>query len=379
MTPEEQRALAQKLITNPEYQSASPEKKQALVESFRRRYAVTSTPPPPSQPGYAEEIARGAGRAAKGALYDFPASVIKSEMTAPAWMPPGMGAISDQAKGIIQSLQSGYKARQESKRQGENWAGQTLATLEQYPLIGSMVKQAEKGGTKMFSPQSVGAAAEGATYAAAPKTVKTIREAIPSTVRAGARLDMVEGLIGDKTVDITAPLKTANELLARTKLTGLISPIRPLIRFIQRSQAPLSQIGAKEFMDRPAGITFKDGRSFLTDIDTVIYDKRLPSQYKGPLKKFAGELSDALNKTAEENGLHDVYRSAMDEFRHSMQIIRTSKMAGKLLGMIAGYKVGGAFGHPYVGAYLGRSAGETAAPVAARSVVKRNVGTSAPE
>ena len=50
MTPEEQRALAQKLATSPEYQSASPEKKQAMVDSFRRRYVTSTVAAPTSAP-----------------------------------------------------------------------------------------------------------------------------------------------------------------------------------------------------------------------------------------------------------------------------------------------------------------------------------------
>lgn len=84
-------------------------------------------------------------------------------------------------------LERGKEARDKSKASGEGWAGQTLSTLENYPVIGGMVKHAELGGPHMFSPESLGAAAEGSTLAAAPEIGKRLAKFAPEAARATVR------------------------------------------------------------------------------------------------------------------------------------------------------------------------------------------------
>lgn len=133
-----------------------------------------SAPTPP--PSYGSEIWGGVERFAKN-IASMPSqsvALMQPQNTTEQAIWPGpspvLGAlhlITGFGKGIIGAAKAGQQAR----KQGENWAGQTLATAENLPIAGPLVQQAEKGGTRMFSPQSVGAATEGSLYFAAPEAV----------------------------------------------------------------------------------------------------------------------------------------------------------------------------------------------------------------
>jgi hypothetical protein len=129
--------------------------------------------------GYPNEIISGLGRAAKGltkGLYDEAqprGPVEQGQMDALSGAGGGAGSLLGYGLGLVghlyddtsSAMGKAAKAEAFSRKTGEGIPGQLLSAAEQEPLIGPMVQYAEKGGTKAFNPQSVGAAAEGIGYA----------------------------------------------------------------------------------------------------------------------------------------------------------------------------------------------------------------------
>lgn len=89
---------------------------------------------------------------------------------------------------LLDGLQKGYEARQQAKQQGEGIPGQILATTEQYPVVGPLVKKVEQSlspadlesskSGPVLPPGAFGAATEAAGYAAAPEALKKAGGAI---------------------------------------------------------------------------------------------------------------------------------------------------------------------------------------------------------
>lgn len=143
----------------------------------------------PSQSSdYMSEAAKGIGRGIKAIAYDFPKFIVQNIGSSEG---PGGALLREGYEG----LHRGYEARQKVASEGEGVAGQTLATLEQYPMIGPMVQRAEKAGPgyAKFTPDTAGVVAEGATLAAAPEVIKRIPAAtkILAQETAGAGKEIV--------------------------------------------------------------------------------------------------------------------------------------------------------------------------------------------
>ena len=100
---------------------------------------------------------------------------------------PGLGEGLVAGKHLIgdtaTALGNMYSAQKKAGQQGEGAAGRTLAAMEQAPVIGGAVQHAEQGGPHMFSPQSVGAAAELGTYYFGPKAAEGSLDAVNRFVR----------------------------------------------------------------------------------------------------------------------------------------------------------------------------------------------------
>lgn len=104
------------------------------------------------------------------------------------------------AEDFLGSLEKGYEARQKSKATGENWAGQTAATLEQYPIIGSIFRHIEQGGPNVGSPESIGGGVEGALYAVTPELTKRVAAGAAALPEAAAGVAEKVGKLTPKQV-----------------------------------------------------------------------------------------------------------------------------------------------------------------------------------
>lgn len=74
---------------------------------------------------------------------------------------------------VYHGLEQGAEARRKAASQGEGFAGQTIETLRNYPIIGHAIDTMVKGGPS-FSPKSLEGAGELTSYAVAPEAAKRV-------------------------------------------------------------------------------------------------------------------------------------------------------------------------------------------------------------
>lgn len=166
-----------------------PQYKSAVIEPPSTTNPNRLQPEARTAGNYAGEIARGAGR---GIVNDVKGiAPLFNPLNSPVKQAYKM------ATGLYQGAEDAADAAQ--KEYDENaaapWAKRATAAalkgLEEAPMIGGMVKSAEKGGTALASPEAAGAAAEGITTYAAPevaaKFVGPMTRSLKETVRKGSQ------------------------------------------------------------------------------------------------------------------------------------------------------------------------------------------------
>src|SRR6266496_3822728 len=192
-----------------------------------------SGPLPP--PTYMGEQLGAVGRVAKNLFYEFPKYAIQSAVPR---SPTEAGLVANPAaliaKHMGQDLWQGVtqagQASQQAKQQGEGAAGQTLAAMENYPVIGGMVRKAEEAGPGRIklAPQTLGAATEAIGTFEGPQlaagALKAANRIIPSTTRAGAGLsrltDSPEGVYAKHPAETPNALATARKIQNELEVTG---------------------------------------------------------------------------------------------------------------------------------------------------------------
>lgn len=205
MSPEQKRATLARI--DPDFAKLSPEQQQAIVSRKWEAQPKTETPPPDtgrSALDYITEPITGFGRGLKGALVDLPATYLETFFQ-PGKYPAGFAGrvIGETTEG----LRRGYAARQQARQSGEGIPGQILATMENYPLgIGAATRRVEQGGPHMFSPESLGVAGEGAGFMLAPE--------IAGKAVSGARIAEQERLGAGKVPVLHKEAARAGELKA---------------------------------------------------------------------------------------------------------------------------------------------------------------------
>ena len=116
----------------------------------------------------------------------------------------------DTATGLVtQTEDAATKAAKEFKDTkgapfSQRVAAAELTGLENAPMIGGMVQHAEQGGERMFSPESIGATAEGFTTLAAPEMV-------------GHALPKIADVVRDRAANVGAAPREIGELVGKVK------------------------------------------------------------------------------------------------------------------------------------------------------------------
>ena len=193
-------------------QQLAPDKQDKLLAAVKQRRskatpAATPTTPQPEArtPGnYTRELAYGVGRGLKNDVLGLYQSVVHPINTA-------HGMVHD----FKTANDAGAKEYYDLKSQGVGeipaQVASTLTFAEGAPIIGGLVTKAEQGGTKPFSPESIGAAAEGTTMFEAPKAAGKVVAALPLRETAGKIARAAAGA-GPKTVrDLVKETKALNE------------------------------------------------------------------------------------------------------------------------------------------------------------------------
>jgi hypothetical protein len=145
----------------------SPDRKAAIMARLQPKQETDKYSPTVTD--YAVSATKGIGGAIKDVLYSGPKAITEAVAKPPETTgekiatfagPAGLGAYRIGGD-ILGGLSRGAQAREQAKQEGENWAGQTLRTVEQYPFVGEIVQGIEKGGPHMGSPESIEGAIRG--------------------------------------------------------------------------------------------------------------------------------------------------------------------------------------------------------------------------
>lgn len=128
-------------------------------------------PPQGSLKDYANEAIQGVNRGVSNLVFGV-GDMMKPRNPNEAQYGPTGRLLLHLGQDTSQGLKNAYSASSQSRASGEGLAGQALSFAENAPFVGGMVRHAEEGGTKTFSPQSIGSAVEGATYAVVPEIAK---------------------------------------------------------------------------------------------------------------------------------------------------------------------------------------------------------------
>jgi hypothetical protein len=209
----------------------------------------------PSAGDYVKSVASGLGTAAKNvAMFPIQAASSPTEAERERFKADPTSNVPDPNKtgGIItnmanhlirqpiRQLEEATAARNKVKEQGEGWAGQTLTTLENYPLIGEMVKSLEKQGPGTgpawapgtLTPDAIKTVSEAAGYAIVPEVAGRVTKAAKPIIGKAARdyagktatkltdTTGAPGLIREKDTGINVPDRIA-EMTKLKDVTGL--------------------------------------------------------------------------------------------------------------------------------------------------------------
>lgn len=289
---------------------------QSVMTKYPDAYKIkTKSTPSVKSAGvgdYLGEVAGGVGRAAKNILYDFPKSIAQASVPQTTGekvqmaISPGLLPLTKLAGGIMSGFESGYEARQEARKQGEGVAGQILATLEHYPLgIGDITKHIEQGGGKMFSPQSIGGAAEAISYAVAPDVLGKAGKMVPEASKVADTLRRHGGAIESKRLNL--PPESGYEL-AKTKTVGKLSDLATKRDPVTKQYIPgkIRDVIDREIKPKVAqGLKQADASAPPTDISQemkVLVDEARAKARPSQLPQVNKAITDITNKVDPVSG-----------------------------------------------------------------------------
>jgi len=396
-------------VTGPdgqEYEFPDGTDKAAAISYFKKKgigaakAASGTVPPPPSS--YLSEIGEGIGRGVSN-LVSGPMEMMKprgaegsKERAEEVEYGPTGRLLLHTGQDIGTGLKNTYKAVKGARQSGEGTAGQVLAGAEQLPFVGGVVQHAEKGGPHMFSPESIGATAEGATYAAAPKVAGKVASTAGKAVgavgraadmigiksRAGQAFDAVEGKIGDAPVahePVHAALDKVFDLGEKGfKVPKVAKSFSKWITERQKSGHTEPAPGGGRVDTGPmTPLTFKDARDFYTAFNESVNWDEVPGGKGGKmgraLQTARHELGKQLAKTAEDNGMGKHYAKAMSDYQRAMKLQNMAGPVGWVGGKVVGHGAGG-----WVGGVIGSRVGPGIAGNMVRSVTEARRTVSNP-
>jgi hypothetical protein len=387
--------LASGTITPPpgfelEQSSGSP------PEGFELEGVQKKTTPPAAkpEPTYTGEILKGAGRALEGLItYPFEAAKLRkgeeggTGITRTNIGPTGR-VLLHTGEDIIHGLEAGKAARDKAKAAGEGVAGQTLSTLENYPVIGPIVKKAEEAGPgyAKLKPQTLGATAEGATMVAAPAAVgKAISSTYGVKYRGEQLIEKQVAQHADAPVETSAIEGVFDKISDLAKhahnVPAIVKQVMNSWDSIKNAKAEPAPGGGTIESAAPKGITFGDLVKLRRALDTKLWGEgEIKSKtMEGLAKKLRHTMDVEEYKTLHRSGTPaDVQEYAQGKkfYRRGIKVQQAGRVVGGGVGTVGGILggaeaarstgvpyggwIGGSLGGP-VGAYAGRELGGRAA------------------
>jgi len=347
-----------------------------------------SGPLPP--PTYMGEQLGAVGRVAKNLFYEFPKYAIQSAVPR---SPTEAGLVANPAaliaKHMGQDLWQGVtqagQASQQAKQQGEGAAGQTLAALENYPVIGGMVRKAEEAGPGKIklAPQTFGAVTEAALTFEGPQMLhgaaNVLHNVIPSLPRSGAAIGLIRERIGTAPTGGTEGPGFAK---ANTEMNTLVStgqpvpgPLKAFVEGVHQGAGKSIDVNAildeaernpefdqktlrkaradlatQEVMDKisppkpDSGMvdptTFKGLTTFRTIFNAWKYERSLPAASRNALGAAADAMAEEAQQIAAREGYGKEWTKYQAEYSRGKGAIRKAEKYGPAIGQGVGALAG---------------------------------------
>lgn len=181
----------------------------------------------------------------------------------------------------------------------------TNGEVEDQPIVpeGGAIEGALKEGADL-----VGSAA-GKVADVGKGVIEKAKNLVPSTERAGQKMEKLREAVGSHPVEMTDGLSKAT---ARAQELGNSQTIPVSVRkFISRVTDP----------DK-GHLTYNEARDFLTKFGQMTSDEatKIAPVVKGQVQKMAGELKDAISATADRAGKLEDFQSSMREYASAKKI-----------------------------------------------------------
>lgn len=202
----------------------------------------------------------------------------------------------------------------------------TGATFAAHGIAEALSGHPLRGAGQVLS--GIGEAAEIPMNFAAPETAEAATNAIPSAKYAGKLFQQVSDSAGSLPVDISG---AGNSALRAQELAENGAKMPTLLnKFLKKATAP----GTGE-------MNYDTARDFYSNAGEQSIMQRLTTSPKmqRQIAQFRGNLGDAIQATADQAGVGDQYRQALQEYSQAMQVKKLGKYALTLAAIKAGQQV----------------------------------------
>lgn len=175
---------------------------------------------------------------------------------------------------------------------------------------------ADQGRVNEATGQGLADAATLGITAAAKPILGAIKNALPSTERAGAALGQVKAAAGDIPIDMTKPGNTALDLYTQSQ-RGASLPMA-VRKFLTRTTTP----------DSPP-LTYAEAKDFQSNISRLSADEygKMNPNTKRLVGQLNADLKDSLSGAADSVGKGEQFTQAMQEYHNAMRLKGMSSQA----------------------------------------------------
>lgn len=194
-------------------------------------------------------------------------------------------------------------------------------------------------------------------------------QGLPSFNRAAQHFQSFEAAYGDRPVAATRTAAKAQALADRireTNLTSVPGPVQALLDKVSGGEQPkIAGMDATEFQRRapeayqkmadagaitpPEPLTVQQARHLRTDLNTIIFDRNTPSQFKGDLQKIAQSLHQETTAALPTQSAKNWYLATNKEWNRAESMQRNADKIGPAAGTLIGGIAGKMLGHGLTG------------------------------
>lgn len=155
---------------------------------------------------------------------------------------------------------------------------------------------------------------------------------IPNIDRANANFSKVSSAVGSAPVDVSRPAAISQQVIAPGGLGKTGSTVPKIIRDMAARGKTTTDIPFDESRQ------FQSRAGYLSSEERMATDRAM----KGKVKQLASALAEGNEDAANNAGVGDLYRSAINEYRRAMKIQDIKDVTGEFAGKYAAHMVLGA-------------------------------------